>query len=443
MIDFGVIDKIIAIIFSLGILLNGYVVGKIVKTFLFPASLFCFFWFAYTFFPLVFLFNVPINPISIIFIFFCTLLFCLASLFFDWKKAFNRNKLKLQLPANYFCNKHIIRVFNLLFIVTLLFLLIDIRIQGFEIVSFLFNFYESSNSFIAKRYSHEIVSNVYAQMANVFNYVLVMLGSVIVGSAIFSNARKYKLALMTLIPSIIITLTQGAKGTILLSVVLFYGGILIIRIFRNKLELTNKKTNRVFVIIFVSLFGVLLLSFMSRGIYEESNSDAIDKLLFYFNSYSFGHIYAFSDWFDFQLFNTKSVITYANSPGLNYGFYTFMYFFRLLGDTTIVPDGIFDDYFYYKGVFVTNIFTVFRGTILDFGVLGSCLFWFVSGFFSSVIYYVLLSLKRPIITIPLFIMMIGYFYTTFIISLFIWRSIFAAILVFALILFYNKLKIKN
>lgn len=443
MIDFGVIDKLIAIVFSIAILLNGYFVGKFVKTYLFPACIFSFFWFIYTFFPLVFLFDVPVNPLSIIFIFLCTLVFSLASLLFNWKKAFKRNEQKLKLPSTYFSNRSLLLMFYGLFIVTVISLIIDIQIQGFQITNFVFNFYESSNTFMAKRYNHEIVPNIFSQLANVCNYTLVMLGGVLAGVKTFSKQKKNKIAFITLLPSVFITLTQSAKGTILLSIVLFYGGILIARIFDNRLELTNRKTNKVLIIAGSFLFAIMLISFMSRGIYEETGKAVTDKLFFYFNSYSFGHVYAFSEWFSFYTLDISSIMNYKSDEGLYYGFYTFMYFFRLMGDTTYVPDGVFDEYFYHGSLFTSNIYTIFRGNVLDFGVLGSLIFWFFTGFICSTIYYSLLSLKKPIVSIPLFIMMLGYFYTSFIISLFIWKSIFAGILLLSLILIYNKILIKR
>ena len=438
--DFILSDKLISIFFSLSILFNGYLMGRSLITFLNPASLFCFFWFLYTFFPLVFLFSVPINPLSIIFIFLCTVTFSLSTFFFNWNKAFSLNKNKLNLNVNYYNNNFLLRIFNISFILTFVFSIIDIKIQGFELSSFFNDFYESANKYMVKRYSSDIKINIFSQLANVLNYFILMLGGILLGFSLKSNWVKTKLLISSLLPSIFITLTQGAKGTILLAVFLLYGGLLITKIFNNSLELTNKKTNKIILIIISGLIIIMYFSFMSRGLFERDSIAANKALFFYFNSYAFAHIYAFSDWFSFYLLD-ESFMTFQHKD-MTYGFYTFMAFFKALGSSIKTPPGIFDEYFYYKDVMQTNIYTIFRGNIIDFGILGSFLFWLIAGFFSNSTYYVLLCLKKPTLSIPLFIIMIGYFYTSFIISLFIWKSIFGAIVILYFVLYLNKNKIK-
>lgn len=362
---------------------------------------------------------------------------------FNWQTAFNRNKLKMLLPLNYLDNSFLRKTLFLNFIIIIFCLFKNIKIQGFEISNFIFNFYESSNQYMSKRYSEKIVVNIYSQIANIFNYANVILGGVLIGVSKGSNKnkKKTKIAFYSLLPSLLMTLTQAAKGTVLLTIVLFYGGILITRIFNNKFELTNKKTNKVFIIVAASIFLIMSISFMSRGLYKESFGDASKEIILYFNSYSFAHIYAFSDWFSFYLFD-ESKMRYQNKE-LSYGFYTFMSLFKALGSKTIVPLGVYGEYFNYKEIIKSNIYTVFRGNILDFGIIGSFIFWFFAGMISNCIYYLLLSLKKPIVSISLFAMMLGYFYTSFIISLFIWKSIFASVVVLSLIFLVNKFKSNN
>ncbi len=432
--------KLISIFFSLAILGNAYIFGKAFKTFLNPPSLFSLFWFLYTFFPLIFLIDVPINPFSIIFIFLCTLFFSLSSFFFDWNKAFHLNKIKLSLDIKYLNNKFLTTTFRTTFILIFIFLVIDIKIQGFELSSFFTDFYKSSNQFMVKRYSNEIEVNIYSQISNILNYFLVMLGGVLLGSSVKSNYVKTQILIASLLPSIFITLSQAAKGTILLAVFLLYGGTLITKIFNNKMELTDKKTNKVVLVIISALIIIMYFSFMSRGLFERENDEIKKALFFYFNSYAFAHVYAFSDWFSFYVFD-ESFMSF-NRKEMTYGFYTFMAIFKSLGSSIETPPGIYDEYFYYKDVIRTNIYTIFRGNILDFGILGSFIFWFIAGVFSNCIFYVILCLKKPTLSIPIFIIMIGYFYTSFIISLFIWKSIFGAIILLYIILFFNKYKFK-
>lgn len=440
MTDIQIIEKIVAILFSIGILSIGILVGKWLKTFLNLTSIFCFFWFMYTFFPLVFVTSAPINALSIIFIFTAIFFFSVSVIFFKWNEAFQKNQFKKQLVSNLFTNSYMINVNYFLFLIIMFCLIIDIYIQGFTISDFIMNFFESSNKFMVKRYTDEIISNPFSQISNILNYSLNILGGIVIGSKIINKKTKIKLILINILPPAIITLTQAAKGTILLSIVLFISGILVSRIFKQNLELTNKKTNKIILFASLTLSIILLVSFLSRGIYELEGSDLISTLNYNLSSYAFGHIYAFSDWFSFYLFG-NSTEDYVFNSHTN-GFYTFMSIFKALGDTTFVPPGVFTEYFS-NNKLQTNIYTFFRGTITDFGIIGSFIFCFFLGLFSNFSYYCILCFKKPVWSISFFSIWIGFYYTSFIISLFIWKSIFITILVVSLILKINYLKIKN
>src|SRR5713226_639943 len=94
MTQMDVFEKCLALVFSLMILGQAYLVRRSVGSWLFPACLFGLFWFGYTFVPLAILFWVPVNPYATGFLFVCTLAFSLGSLAFDWKAAFARNAWK-------------------------------------------------------------------------------------------------------------------------------------------------------------------------------------------------------------------------------------------------------------------------------------------------------------------------------------------------------------
>lgn len=440
MTEIQIIEKVIAIFFSLGILSIGILAGKWLKTYLNPTTIFCIFWFFYTFFPLIIVSNLPINLFSIIFIFIAILFFSISIFFFKWNIAYIKNQLKKQIGSNLFSNRFIVNMNYLLFIIIITCLLIDIYIQGFTIYDFIGNFFESSNRFMVKRYSDEIVSNPFSQISNILNYSLNILGGIIIGSKIKNNKTNIKLIIINFMPAAIITLTQAAKGTILLSMVLFFSGILVSRIFKNNLELTNKKTNKIFVYASISLIVILLISFLSRGLYELEGNDLFKTLKYNIYSYAFGHLYAFSDWFSFYLFSESSENFIFN--GHTYGFYTFMSIFKALGDTTVVPMGVFTEYFNYKNILQTNIYTFFRGIITDFGIIGSFIFCFFLGFFSNLSYYCILYFKKPVWSISIFSIFIGFYYSSFIISLFIWKSVFAAIVVVSIILKINYINNK-
>ena len=63
--------KFVAIALSLLIFAQAYSIRMAVGTYIFPACLFALAWFLFTFLPLVILFDVPVNPISILYLFNC------------------------------------------------------------------------------------------------------------------------------------------------------------------------------------------------------------------------------------------------------------------------------------------------------------------------------------------------------------------------------------
>src|SRR5215469_7723696 len=106
-------NKCVALVFSLMILGQAYLVRRYVGTWLFPACLFGLFWFAYTFFPLATLFWVPVQPYAIAFILVCTVAFSMGSVLFDWKTAFGRNARKTETAALVYGSPVLKRVFYL------------------------------------------------------------------------------------------------------------------------------------------------------------------------------------------------------------------------------------------------------------------------------------------------------------------------------------------
>ena len=153
-------------------------------------------------------------------------------------------------------------------------------------------------------------------------------------------------------------------------------------------------------------------------------------------SYAFGHLYAFSDWFTHYVGN-PSANRYA-SESAGYGFYTFMTFFKAFGDTRHVPVGIYDEFFEYKDVLITNIYTIFRGLITDFGLIGTIVYMFVSGYVFHLAEPFLLVRRRPEGSVAMFILAVYYSYATFVISAFIWTTIPVVTVASAICLFFNN-----
>jgi oligosaccharide repeat unit polymerase len=164
------------------------------------------------------------------------------------------------------------------------------------------------------------------------------------------------------------------------------------------------------------------MSFLSRGLYQESDSSyVIYKLKRYLITYSSGHLYAFSDWFSERYFS-DSTMNY-NQEYFTTGFYTFMSAFRYFGDDRIVPMGTYSE-FYASGDYIfTNIYTMFRGLISDFTLVGSLVVACFAGFVCNFAYYRLLCERLNPFYILFFVFFVAISYQTYLISTLMWKTI--------------------
>ncbi|RYZ83381.1 MAG: oligosaccharide repeat unit polymerase, partial [Proteobacteria bacterium] len=170
------------------------------------------------------------------------------------------------------------------------------------------------------------------------------------------------------------------------------------------------------------VFPIVIASFLSRGIYQiDDTSLILNKLRYYLVTYSSVHLPAFSDWFSERYFNESSM-NYRQEY-LTGGFYTFMSFFQMLGDERYVPMGTYDE-FYTHGEYVKgNLFTIYRGLITDFGLLGSFIFALVAGSACCLGYKRLLTREHSPFAIVFFIFFVAVSYQTYLISTLTWLTI--------------------
>ena len=187
----------------------------------------------------------------------------------------------------------------------------------------------------------------------------------------------------------------------------------------------------------VGFLILIAVSFLSRGLNDFDDLGVLaGNLRSLFATYFFGHVYGFSDWFTAYTGNVASL----NYDVSNYyfGYYTFTAVFEMFGSEKVVSAGVFDEYFVYKDLLDSNIYTIFRGMIMDFGLIGALLFMLLHGFFINIMYYLFLRRNRPILTVILVVFMLEYFYITFIISLLTWSIIPLTFVIAYLILKFNS-----
>jgi oligosaccharide repeat unit polymerase len=187
------------------------------------------------------------------------------------------------------------------------------------------------------------------------------------------------------------------------------------------------------------IFPIVTFSFLARGIYRQSadSSVLVEALTRYYISYSSGHLFGFSDWFNFYT-GDKHFTDYTQYD-TSYGFYTFMSIFRWFGDTRYVPQGVFDEYYDYGPYIFGNVYSLYRALIIDFGLIGSIVAMMVLGTIFHLAFRNLLLKRFAVLSVSIFITMMGFIYTSFIASVFIWDSTYAMPIGLAAVLYANVL----
>lgn len=441
--DYLLLNKLSAIFLSILILGLATFTAKVYKNWLIPSVVFSVFWFLFTFFPLTLAFSVPINADAILYILIANVFFMSSAFIFDWKHAskifesrlFHVNDFSLlnekSLVVFFYCSQAFVT----------LSIFLDILLQGFSFSDVFFDLINTSASYIALRYTNSLESSMVTRFGTVFLYVGSILGGIVFCYS-KSKSAKTVVVLISLLPSLLVMVIQGAKGALFLCMFLFYGSLVIGRLYTNKFSLTDNKTNKVLFMVVLLVLPAITFSFLSRGLYGESDDFVVKKIIFYFNSYAFSHLYAFADWFDAKS-GYDSFNTYIDLNNVDLGFQTFMSIFKFFGDTRFVPPGYYDEYYNYNGIIQSNIYTIFRGVILDFGIFGSLVFMFLLGFVLNVVFYLMLMVKRPFFFIAIYICMFGFFYSSMVISLLVWNSMYISFLIVYLIFLFSAFKYRS
>ena len=410
--------KLSVIILSFSFVFLAWLSKKVVGHWLNPSSIFSLFWFLYSFVPLLLAFPVPIDPSGLMYIFIFNLCFVASTGLFNWRLAFAKN-LEKDSASDVFDKK----IFRICFYgasaICIGALVLGVITQGdMSIASFFVNPLMFAGEYAGKGYGGELKPSVAAQLGLATSYIVIVLGGGLYGAGF----RKKHILFLAFTPSVLVMLLQSAKGLFFFSIFVFYAGVLISRLYDKSYYLATIDGMKKSVVYFSLIIPVILMSFLARGLQTVSDSAVIINRIIRFSiSYSSGHLYAFSDWFSDRYF--KDSIFPHTQENLSGGFYTLMSFFRMLGDDREITLGVYDVYYEHSFHIKTNIYTVFRGLITDFSLIGSLVFALFVGFVCNLFFYRLLCSKKNAFYIVFFIFFVGISYQTYIISTLMWVTI--------------------
>jgi len=425
------VAKIISIVFSIMLLGNAVLIRRYVGTYLVPAGVFSLMWFLLTFIPLVFLFAVPINPLAILIILLYAIVLSLTTIPFNWIKARRVNPKNIK---NIFYGQQL-KITNtiwILLVLSFILIAIDVKLQGYQYFDIITNLPYVSGDYASRRYDESLEYSIYSRLAGVFSLVAVSFSGIL---SVLRNNNS--LRFIAFIPAIAIMLLQNSKGIFLNSIIYYFSSVFVGKIAINDISFTkvisfNKR------VIPLSIFALLVV----YTVLMRSSSDDINILtliLYKFNTYVLAGIFAFSDWLSSYLYR-ESVMDYGIHSSIEYGFYTFMNIFRLVGDDRFIPQGTYDEYFYHQDYFITNIYTVFRGLILDFGLFGSMIFMMIAGFITNLLTYFVIIEKKPVFSMVLLITALSTILSSGLISLLSYNTTYISLFIMYIILRFLIMK---
>lgn len=212
-----------------------------------------------------------------------------------------------------------------------------------------------------------------------FNYAGALLGGML------RALKTTKISYLPFLPILMSTIIMTTKAGILFSIFLWLAGLLAMRIKIGKPEIVKKT---IFQLTFSSALVTIIFIVSSLLRYSMESFNDLKFIYEKLTVYYVGFLSGYSQWFD-----GLNLIYFEKG----FGSYTFAGLFDVLGLQTR-GQGIISNTVK-VGNFETNIYTVFRYIIQDFGLLGSLFFLFLIGLLSGYLYK--LVMKGSYLSIPL------------------------------------------
>ena len=285
-----------------------------------------------------------------------------------------------------------------------------IILHGFSLSS-LFNIVtllQMNNTISVDRYSGADYTNTFNQLMLVFSY-----SAPLFGGFCYRLVDRFgkTFSLLSIVPCIFVAFTQAMKMGLITSVFLWFCGFLVCS-FTYNLQI-KIKTKTLFLIIggSVGFFALLFLSMILRT--GEISDRIVEDITNKFFTYAFGFVPCFDIWFD-----SSNVSEYT------YGAKSFFGVSNALGILERL-DGIYQEWIPFgkdgfKGE--SNVYTVFRVLVEDFGPAPSCLVMLLLGGISSIVMQNLNAKKNIYLNQILMVAIYSYIMWSFVTSFFAYTS---------------------
>ena len=318
-------------------------------------------------------------------------------------------------------------------VLALLNVVMSINANGFKL-SELFSFQtllELNATATDARYTTNVQSGIMNQFSLIFVYMSPLYGGYLLP---LLSGRKRIWCYLSVLPALLISLTQALKYSFIADVVLFIVGIAVSSYANNKDFFNVRKSTVLKSVFFSVLFlGLLFLSMLFRA--GRFDAEILEYMTQNFVNYAFGHLPAFDAWF-------TNNIGQLNPEG---GIKTFYGISNFLG-LAERQQGIFNDFVYFgkslshqipSDILGTNVYSLFRFLLEDFGFVGSFIMVFLTGILSG---FSWLMVKRQKSSTFFQTILIAVFFSTgmsFISSVWAYTSFIATVVMFYFVLSFS------
>jgi oligosaccharide repeat unit polymerase len=435
--------KTSSIIFALGFVILTFIIKKHVGTIYHPAAILSLAWSFYTLSPLLLIYSAPINPFAILFILACVISFSLPVFIFNTRlnySQFTKNKDKRVLFLNGLNSKFIQNILIMSSVLGVLFCFWTMIINGWSLNNIIGDLFVTSGRFAALRGNEGMQYGLIGMFGVFFTYLSASLGGIFYNQT-KSNLSRSFIFIFAMLPGILAMVVQSSKLIFLIAFSFFISGISLINLFKIEINIFNKQRIITVIKLFVIIFPLALISFISREHYGDLDEleKIIDALKFAFASYALGQIYAFSDFFSFYV-GHDSVSIYPTDY-FRMGAYTFSSIVQYLGVNTDFPPGLYLETGFFSDIFETNIFTIFRGLILDFGLFGAIIVFGLLGLIANFVFQRIMAPNINIIASVLYIHILVFIFLSYLVSVLMARYMYSnaiALIILLLINFFTR-----
>lgn len=263
------------------------------------------------------------------------------------------------------------KIFFVIFLLAILFPIVNLSNYGYNLFDLfsIESILKVNNKIAVLRYSGKIEKTFTSQILLSLSYLLPF-----IGGFLYYHLKQKKFIILSILPTLLTMISQNTKNSFIAAVLIFLSSTLACNIlFLNKIYKLNLRKLVLASLIGLLFYSLFIFSFAART--GELNTKVISESKNKIGNYV-AHLPAFDTYI-----NSEKVISYS------YGLKTFYGISNYFG-VIERKDGVFIDFITFKSggnKFKTNVYTVFRLLIEDFGVKGSIMFLsflsFIFGFF--------------------------------------------------------------